>query len=78
MPPGGTQDIYYSRHDIVPLPMIERASGVHMWDVDGNEYIDASSGPMVSAIGHGNNEVIDAMADQARNARNFCAARMPR
>ena len=28
MPPGGTQDIYYSRHDIVPLPMIERASGV--------------------------------------------------
>ena len=66
MPPGGTQDIYYSRHDIVPLPMIERASGVHMWDVDGNEYIDASSGPMVSAIGHGNNEVIDAMADQAR------------
>ncbi|MCK5623478.1 MAG: aminotransferase class III-fold pyridoxal phosphate-dependent enzyme [Alphaproteobacteria bacterium] len=58
--------------------MIERASGVHMWDVDGNEYIDASSGPMVSAIGHGNNEVIDAMADQARNARNFCAARMPR
>ncbi|MBE9552922.1 MAG: aspartate aminotransferase family protein [Proteobacteria bacterium] len=66
MPPGGTQDIYYSRHDIVPLPMIERASGVHMWDVDGNEYIDASSGPMVSAIGHGNSEVIDAMAGQAR------------
>jgi len=65
-PPGGTQDIYYSRHDIVPLPMIERASGVYMWDEDGNEYIDASSGPMVSAIGHGNSEVIDAMAEQAR------------
>ena len=65
-PPGGTQDIYYSHPDIVPLPMIERASGVHMWDVDGNMYIDASSGPMVSAIGHGNTEVIDVMAEQAR------------
>ncbi len=48
-----------------------------MWDVAGTGYIDASSGPMVSAIGHGNNEVIDAMAGQARNARNSCAARMP-
>ena len=37
-----------------------------MWDEDGREYIDASSGPMVSAIGHGNESVIEAMADQAR------------
>lgn len=65
-PPGGTQDVYYSLHDIAPLPMIERASGVTMWDVDGNAYIDASSGPMVSAIGHGNSVVIDAMAAQAK------------
>jgi adenosylmethionine-8-amino-7-oxononanoate aminotransferase len=63
---GGTQDAFCSRHAIVPLPMIERAAGVHMWDADGNEYIDASSGPMVSAIGHGNARVIDAMASQAR------------
>jgi hypothetical protein len=28
-PPGGTQDVYYSRHAIVPLPMIERASGIY-------------------------------------------------
>jgi adenosylmethionine-8-amino-7-oxononanoate aminotransferase len=64
--PGGTQDIYYSRPAVVPLPMMERASGVYMWDEDGKEYIDASSGPMVSAIGHGNTRVIDAMAAQAR------------
>lgn len=64
-PPGGTQDIYYSRNAIVPLPMIERASGIHMWDDEGNEYIDASSGPMVSAIGHGSTRVIEAMAEQA-------------
>ncbi|MHA1600827.1 MAG: aminotransferase class III-fold pyridoxal phosphate-dependent enzyme, partial [Alphaproteobacteria bacterium] len=60
-PLGGTQDIYYSSPAPVPLPMMERASGVHMWDEEGNEYIDASSGPMVSAIGHGNTRVIDAM-----------------
>ncbi|HJM51457.1 MAG TPA: aminotransferase class III-fold pyridoxal phosphate-dependent enzyme [Alphaproteobacteria bacterium] len=63
--PGGTQDIYYARPASVPLPMIERASGIHMWDEDGKEYIDASSGPMVSAIGHGNPRVIEAMAAQA-------------
>ncbi len=63
---GGTQDIYYSSPMIVPLPMMERASGVYMWDEEGKEYIDASSGPMVSAIGHGNTRIIDAMAEQAR------------
>ncbi len=64
-PPGGTQDVYYSRHAIVPLPMIERASGIYMWDEEGNEYIDASSGPMVSALGHCNKRVVEAMAEQA-------------
>jgi adenosylmethionine-8-amino-7-oxononanoate aminotransferase len=64
--PGGTQDIFYAQPAAVPLPMMDRASGIHMWDEDGKEYIDASSGPMVSALGHGNSRVIDAMAAQAR------------
>ena len=63
---GGTQDIYYANSAIVPLPMMERASGVYMWDENGTEYIDASAGPMVNAIGHGNERVIEAMAEQAR------------
>lgn len=37
-----------------------------MWADEDNEYIDASSGPMVSGIGHGNERVADAMAAQAR------------
>ena len=44
---------------------MERARGVFMWDVDGNEYMDASSGPMVSALGHGNPRVVAAIAEQA-------------
>jgi len=66
LPLGGSQDVFYANSNIVPLPLIERASGIHMWDDDGNEYIDASSGPMVSNIGHGNPRVAEAMAVQAR------------
>jgi adenosylmethionine-8-amino-7-oxononanoate aminotransferase len=63
--PGGTQDVFYSRKSLVPLPMIERAEGIMMWDEAGRAYIDSSSGPMVSALGHGNPRVIEAMAAQA-------------
>ena len=62
---GGTQDVFYRRGSPVPLPLIERAAGIYMWDEDGNEYIDASSGPMVSALGHGNSAVLEAMVGQA-------------
>ncbi len=63
---GGTQDVFYSRASNVPLPMMARAEGVWFWDEDGRAYIDASSGPMVSAVGHCNPRVIDAMTRQAR------------
>jgi 4-aminobutyrate aminotransferase-like enzyme len=36
-----------------------------MWDEDGKEYIDAASGPMVSALGHGHPAVVAAIAAQA-------------
>ncbi len=63
---GGPQDIFYSSSNIVPLPVIVRAEGIYIWDEEGNEYIDASSGPVVNNIGHGNPRVIEAMANQAR------------
>ncbi|HEY0331096.1 MAG TPA: aminotransferase class III-fold pyridoxal phosphate-dependent enzyme [Rhodopseudomonas sp.] len=62
---GGTQDVFYARPQPVPLPMMARAEGIRFWDEDGKEYIDASSGPMVSALGHGNRNVVAAMARQA-------------
>jgi adenosylmethionine-8-amino-7-oxononanoate aminotransferase len=46
--------------------MMARAEGIWFWDEDGKAYIDASSGPMVSAVGHCNPRVIDAMIRQAR------------
>ena len=48
-----------------PRPRIRRADGIWFEDVDGNRYIDASSGPVVSNLGHGNKRVLAAMAEQA-------------
>ncbi|BAR99430.1 adenosylmethionine-8-amino-7-oxononanoate aminotransferase [Blastochloris viridis] len=62
---GGTQDVFYGRPPAVPLPMMARAEGIRFWDEAGKEYIDASSGPMVSALGHCNPNVVAAMSRQA-------------
>lgn len=47
-------------------PVIVRSAGIRMWDTDGREYIDGSSGAIsVTSVGHGRQEVLDAMAAQA-------------
>lgn len=75
--PGGGQEAFYAKSNSVPLPVIERASGIHFWDQDGNRYIDVSSGPVVSSIGHGNARVADAMATQAKTLE-YAFARLAR
>ena len=47
-----------------PRPVLDRADGIYMYDVDGKRYIDGSSGAMVSNIGHSNPAVLDAMRAQ--------------
>ena len=56
-----------------PLFM-ERAHGSKIYDVDGNEYIDLvlSYGPMI--IGHGNNQVIEAVQKQVCTGFTFGAS----
>ena len=49
-------------------PMLERAEGVYLWDVDGKRYLDGSSGAMVSNIGHSNQNVLNAMRQQMDKA----------
>lgn len=46
-------------------PRICRAEGVWFEDAEGRRYMDASSGPVVSNLGHGNRRVLDAMREQA-------------
>lgn len=46
--------------------MIERAKGVHVYDTTGKQYLDAIGGMWCVTLGYGNEELIDAMAEQAR------------
>ncbi len=46
------------------LPKISWGKGSYLYDVDGKQYIDGSGGPAVYCIGHGNEEVNAAIADQ--------------
>jgi adenosylmethionine-8-amino-7-oxononanoate aminotransferase len=49
------------------LPIAVRGKGIRIWDEGGNEYLDACSGAVsVISIGHGVEEVADAMSEQAR------------
>lgn len=45
-------------------PVLDRAEGIYLWDVNGKRYIDGSSGAMVSNIGHSNPRVLAAMREQ--------------
>lgn len=45
-------------------PLVDRAQGIHIWDVNGRRYIDGSSGAMVCNIGHSNPQVLQAMREQ--------------
>ena len=46
---------------------VERAEGVYLYGLDGRRWIDLISGVSVSAVGHGNRRVIDAICAQARD-----------
>ena len=48
-----------------PIP-VTRAQGVYFWDVDGKRYLDLNSMVMCVNIGHGDQRVIDAIIEQAR------------
>jgi taurine---2-oxoglutarate transaminase len=46
--------------------LVTRAQGSRFWDSSGKEYLDLSSQLMATNLGHGNERVIAAIADQAR------------
>ena len=56
-----------------PGIIIRRGEGSHVWDEDGNEYIDylIGSGPML--LGHGHPEVIEAVREQLDKGTTFFA-----
>ena len=55
-------------------PFLVRGQGAHVWDADGNRYIDyvGSWGPLI--LGHANPEVLEAIIQAARNGTSFGAS----
>jgi len=57
----------FGAHNYHPLPVVlERGSGVHVWDVDGNRYFDFLSGYSAINQGHCHPRIIDAFIEQAQ------------
>ena len=54
--------------------IINRGEGSRVWDIEGKEYLDLliGSGPML--LGHGHEEVVDAVAEQLSNGFTFFAS----
>jgi acetylornithine/LysW-gamma-L-lysine aminotransferase len=48
-----------------PLVLV-RGQGARIWDAEGREYIDCSTGPAVASVGHANPVVAEAIAEQAK------------
>ena len=51
----------YGRFDIV----LDHGKGATLWDADGKEYVDLTSGIGVNSLGHGNEKIVGAITKQA-------------
>ena len=72
--PGGVNSPVRAFRAVGGVPrVIERASGAHLWDVDGNRLIDyvGSWGPMI--LGHAHPAVIRAVTEAAARGTSFGA-----
>jgi adenosylmethionine-8-amino-7-oxononanoate aminotransferase len=48
-------------------PVISHGKGIYLYDKDGKQYIDGSSGAITANIGHGVEEIAEAMWNQAKH-----------
>ena len=72
--PGGVNSPVRAGKAVGVDPLfISRAEGCHLWDADGNRYIDyvCSWGPMI--LGHGHPEVVKALADRISKGTSYGA-----
>jgi 4-aminobutyrate aminotransferase len=59
--------------------VIDRASGSHIYDVNGKEYLDMTSGIAVNQVGHSHPEVVEAIAEQASKCiHTSCVVHYPK
>lgn len=73
MVPGGAHT-YAKGDDQYPeglAPVISHGRGGHVWDVDGNEYIEYGSGLRSVSLGHAHPRVLEAVRRQLDRGANF-------
>ncbi|MFJ9241728.1 glutamate-1-semialdehyde 2,1-aminomutase [Streptomyces sp. NPDC101776] len=73
MIPGGAHT-YAKGDDQYPenlAPVISHGSGAHVWDVDGNRYIEYGSGLRSVSLGHAHPRVIEAVRRELGRGSNF-------
>ena len=71
--PGGAHT-YAKGPDQYPAdcaPVIVRGRGSHVWDLDGNEYVEFGSGLRSVILGHVHPDVTAAVRDQLADGSNF-------
>ncbi|XVE56535.1 hypothetical protein DITRI_Ditri04bG0018700 [Diplodiscus trichospermus] len=76
--PGGVNSPVRAFNTVGGQPIvIDSVKGSHMWDIDGNEYIDyvGSWGPAI--IGHADDEVLAALAETMKKGTSFGAPCLP-
>lgn len=62
-----TLESEYSAHNYHPLPVVfHKAKGAHVWDPEGNEYLDFLSAYSAVNQGHCHPKIIQALVDQAQ------------
>ncbi len=72
--PGGVNSPVRAFRSVGGTPLfMEKGKGSHIWDADGNEYIDycCSWGPLI--LGHANDKVLNAVDKTMRNGTSFGA-----
>lgn len=61
-----------SFQDAPPQPLfVDLGKGSHVWDVDGNEYVDFHNGFGVMVVGHAHPLVVKAIAERAAKGTHF-------
>jgi LysW-gamma-L-lysine/LysW-L-ornithine aminotransferase len=60
------QDSHHNSGLWNPDTIYTHGNGVKLWDAEGNEYIDCMAGIAVASIGHGNERLANAVAEQAK------------
>lgn len=59
------------QYPILSPGFIERGLGCHVWDVDGNEYIEYGMGNRAVSLGHAYEPVLAAVREALQNGSNF-------